>query len=340
MCGIAGLHKFGDEPITKGQVQSLLLAIERRGNDATGIAALTGSTLSWLKNDEPAQIFLKDKTNDKWIDEVLETNPDTVILHTRLATQGTPRKNINNHPMTNGTCAVVHNGMISNDDFLFKDLKLERSAETDSDIIRAIIDSEGLTKKAIRTLSRMSGSAAIAVVHREFPKHFLLARSGNPLIYAITKSGLMMWASEKQAIHKAQRSWEQRYGVWVMENRADMKWASMPDNTAYLFGPEGLLWHDSFNVAYSYTAPIYKVNERYYEKQKKWDDEKIEAVKEAVTQGKKADWVACPSCDWVGPIPDKYKDKKLSELVCPKDHNLGMVVEGKKTGTDGRPLFD
>jgi len=245
---------------------------------------------------------------------------------------------------------VVHNGIIHNDDHLFADLKLERSAETDSDIIRAIIDSEGLTKKAIRTLNRMSGSAAIAVVHREFPKHFLLARSGNPLIYAITKSGLMMWASEKQAIHKAQRQWEQRYGVWVMENRADLKWSSMPDNTAYLFGPEGLLWHDSFNVAYSYTAPIYKVNERYYEKQKKWDDEKIEAakefLKEGITQGKKPDWVKCPMCDWAGPIPEKLKNKKLTELLCPNNHNLGTpvvtvpIVDVKATGTDGRPLFD
>lgn len=323
MCGIAGARAFKDEPISKHIIQALLLAIEFRGTHATGIAVFgKDGSLDWRKNDEPAWKFLKDSENDKWIDAQLEKKPETVLLHTRLATQGSPRDNRNNHPMTVGTSAVVHNGMISNEDYLFGDLKLKREAETDSDIFRAILDSEGITKKAIRTMSRLNGSAAISAVHKDFPRKLLLARSGNPLVYCVSGSGLLMWASVKEALHHAQRQWTEELGIWVKTNRTDLKWATMPDNTAYIFGENGKEWHDEFKIAYHYTSPRYAAYDNYYEKNERWDRELQESYsKDSTKQAERAgdrspSWARCVKCAWFGEIPKELRHLDLWDLIC------------------------
>ena len=103
--------------------------------------------------------------------------PDTVqvLVHTRAATKGSPRQNVNNHPMYAGSAAVVHNGVISNDDELFKTLKLDRKAETDSDILRAIVDEHGITPEGIEVLGKVKGSAAIACLSPDFPNKMLIS---------------------------------------------------------------------------------------------------------------------------------------------------------------------
>lgn len=336
ICGLGGCRRFGDEPITRHHIEALLIALEHRGAHASGIgyATMEGEEhhVGWLKDDEPAWKFVNDKENQAWMDEMLAKNPYAVLVHTRAATQGSPRENKNNHPLTVGASVVVHNGMISNDDTLFKTMNLDRAAETDSDIIRAILDKHGITKEGIRQLNRMSGSAAISVVHKDFPNKLLLARSGNPLVYAITDSGLMFWASEKQAIHHAQRQWEEKYGIWVQSNRVDLKWCTMPDNTAYILGENGLEWHDAFKVAYSYTPPRYRVYDSYYEKNKAWDEQnkKIAAEKSYTQKGMNSPtWAACPECEWAGPIPEKLQKKNLWDLVCgsEKKHQLAPTPE-------------
>jgi predicted glutamine amidotransferase len=352
MCGIAGCRAFKDDPITKHHIQSLLLAIEFRGAHATGVAFSKDGEISVLKDDEPAWKFLKDSGNDKWIDSQLEKKPEIVLLHTRHATQGSPRKNENNHPMFSGLSAVCHNGMISNDDHMFDSLKLERKAETDSDIFRAIIDEEGLTPKAIRTMNRLSGSAAISAVHPKYPGKFLLARSGNPIVFCTTETGLMMWASVKEALHHAQRLWTERFGMWVRQNRTDLMWATMPDNSAYIFGPEGKEWHDEFKIAYSYTSPRYAVYDNYYEKNKRWDAELSLKQEKKVTQEKgdrSPTFARCVKCGWFGDIPKKLRHLELHELVCGnkqcKTPLAEEPIEGKMivtygTETDNRPAFD
>lgn len=349
MCGIAGVRAFKDEKITKHQIQALLLAIEHRGTHASGIVSFgKDGDLTWIKDDEPAWKFLKDPEVDKWIDAALEKNPETVLLHTRLATQGSPRDNKNNHPLTDGVSAVVHNGMISNDDHLFADMKLERKAETDSDIIRAILDRDGITKQGIRTLNRLSGSAAISVVHKDYPRKLLLARSGNPLVYCVSESGLLMWASVKEALHHAQRIWEERLGIWVRANRTDLMWATMPDNTAYIFGEKGKEWHDEFKVAYGYTSPRYAAYDNYYEKNKCWDEElagEAEADSKPPEKGDSSpDFARCLKCGWFGKIPKRLRHLSLWELICGNENCKALLADKPfvTTSVDGahQPMFD
>lgn len=316
MCGIAGVMKFGDEDISQAQINSLLLANEHRGNHATGIAIMNGEEIFVHKTPDPAWSFCKKEETLDFIGEHLSAATNVVLLHTRAATVGNPKIVKNNHPLTVGRAAIIHNGCISNDNFLFKDMKCERGAETDSDIIRAMVDVHGITPKAVNELSRMSGSAAIACVHPAYPGKLLLARSGNPIVYSITDSGLLMWASEKQALHHAQRMWEEHLGMWVCANRVNIKFATMPDNTAWIIGEKGKEWHGAFKVAYNFTPVTYRVNDTYAEKMKKWNEEvsRTQGVTYKRENGK--EYLQCPKCEQWSFIPFSLKDSALSELFC------------------------
>jgi predicted glutamine amidotransferase len=260
---------MGDEEITQDMVTQLLLDNERRGNNATGVAIQDYSgTINVLKDDEPAWNFVRSKKYKDLLEEHLPT-AQIVLGHTRQATKGSPRDPANNHPLFVDETAVVHNGMISNDDKLFEDMKLKRNGEVDSDILRAILDKHGMTRKGIEQLKRVSGSCAIAAISTKTPGKLLLGRCGSPLVIAST-NGLMIWSSEKQSIHCATRPVKMRWGFPFQPNRADLAFITMNDDQIYLIGPpkdndaeSSIEWHTDFQLSHYYRQPLYKPQESY-----------------------------------------------------------------------------
>jgi|SRR5882672_2564098 len=306
MCGIAGIKRMGNEPITVEEICILLCSLEHRGNHATGIAVENNGDIHVCKKDVPAWSFTASDEFKGFVGEHLNDGTNTVLLHTRAATKGAPYKNENNHPMYAGETAVVHNGGIRNDDFIFRNLSLKRSCETDSDIIRAILDKEGLTRKGVRELEKLDGSMAIAAVHPDAPEYVLLARSGNPLIIGTTNFKIY-WASEQQAIQKAVRPWTKRFGLWSRASSSgDIVYTAMPDNTAYLMGPEGLDWKQEVKICAQFHAPMYRMHESYFTKTSNWRAERRRQAGKTGEEPKnlsryaevdKAAWCAlCPSC--------------------------------------------
>ena len=295
MCGIAGVRRFGDTPITGEEIVLLLCLIEHRVLHASGIALENPDGLHVYKAAEPAWKFTKSKPFNDFLNEFLIPETRTAMLHTRWATKGSPEDNDNNHPMFDGETAAIHNGMISNDTWLFSSGKYERSCETDSDIIRAIVSEHGMNEKGIRELNKMTGSAAIAVLSTKYPDKFLLARSGSPCYYGVTDDqAKLYWASEPEAIIKASKPFKKVRGLWVQDTRANVAVGCMQDNTAWLFGPEGLELHHEFNTCRYYNKPDYsKGRENYHEKKKGWKNEQKRLAKkksdDVVTDRKEAD---------------------------------------------------
>jgi asparagine synthetase B (glutamine-hydrolysing) len=258
MCGIAGVRTYGKEPITAVELKILLNKLERRGTHATGIALLTAGRIHILKDAVPAWSFTAAKTTDAFLDEFLTPETTMALLHTRFATVGPPQNNDNNHPMFRGHSAVVHNGHINNHTQLFSSEKVERSCETDSDIIRGLIDKYGMTDKGLESLPKLSGSAAIAAFSEDDPETLLLARSGSPLTYGVsTVTYKLWWASELPAIQAAVKPFVNVHGLWARGPRPDVAYFTMPDNTAYLLGPKDHLTRRPFNSCTHYQQPDY-----------------------------------------------------------------------------------
>lgn len=325
MCGIGGFRRFGSAQIDADQIDILFCALQKRGTDASGIACVNeDGQLYVLRDDTPAYQFVNTPEYKKFIKEHLNPGTVSVIIHTRAATTGDPRVEQNNHPMFFDKTAVIHNGMIHNDDSLFTELKYTRHAETDSDILRAITDNEGLTKKAVRTISRCNGSVALAALTPEDPFKLLLVRSGSPLVLAEI-GDMLVFASEKQMIHKAVRPWETKFNVEFQRQRLDIGFHGVPDNSAYIFGKNGLEWHDKCQTCTYYTEPVRSVWYKSETRKKRWtaaDEDKSPKVQPVVGSGGSSDTVdnrfrhRCPSCKQFNRFELSHQNKQLYELGC------------------------
>lgn len=330
MCGIGGIVRWGKEPILEETIACLLAGNDHRGNDASGlvIQQVDGS-LNILKKDVPAWKLAALDEYDEFIEKYLKPDSTSVLVHARGASQGNPRIYENNHPMHAGKSAIIHNGSIKNDDTLFSSMKLDRKARTDSDIIRAIVDANGLTEKAIKELARMSGSGAIAGVHPEYPGKLLLLRSGNPLTTA-SNDNFFYFASEKNTLHKACRSFVQRGGMWFQAQRPNVDFGLVADHTAWVIGPRGVEVHKECRICTGqYIEPWRKTYEEYETRQEKWNRQMLEAkqtkyVEYTVQDGRKMKPAYCLDCkkEWLIPIAGDYKGFQCN----------------KKKGGCGKPL--
>lgn len=340
MCGIGGVRRYGETPITQEEIAILLCSLEARGNHATGIALHNPDGVHIIKNATPAWSFVGEKATKDFLDTFLTPETNMALLHTRFATVGNPMHIPNNHPMYLGKVAVVHNGGISNHTQLFSQLKTERSCETDSDIIRGILDTYGLTEQGIKQLGHMNGSAAIAACSADDPDTLLLARSGSPLVYGMSEDKLW-WASTVGAIQKAVRPWVMRHGLWGRKTATDIAYYTMPDHSAYLLTPDGIKYRGPFNVCQNYVAPTYAtVHTGYHYKMKGWKEEntrnqryragvtpvvetKPVAASPVVMEPKKVG--ICPGCgisNWIK-VGEAWAGRTCGASTC--KHSLGSL---------------
>ena len=200
MCGIVGYNG-------KNKAIDILLdglsRLEYRGYDSAGVAI----------RDKEIEIY-KSKGKLSNLKEKLEgkvLNGTCGIGHTRWATHGEPSEN-NAHPhvSNDGNVTLVHNGIIENYQELIQ--KLERHdykfySETDTEVLTNIIDyyykkyKMGPIDAINRTMVRVRGSYAIAVMFKDYPGELWVARKDSPMIIGEGKDGYYV-ASDVPAILK------------------------------------------------------------------------------------------------------------------------------------------
>jgi glucosamine--fructose-6-phosphate aminotransferase (isomerizing) len=198
MCGIAGY--VGGEACAALLVRALK-RLEYRGYDSAGVATIHDGGLHVRKDAGK-------------VDEVnrrlgLDSLPGTVgIAHTRWATHGAPTM-LNAHPHTDctGSIAIVHNGIIENFLPLKKELQELNhvfTSRTDSEVIAHLVEEflkrgERLEEAFRKTLLRLQGSYAVALISARHPNLLLAARRESPLIVGVG-GGFNMVASDITAL--------------------------------------------------------------------------------------------------------------------------------------------
>lgn len=331
MCGIGGVKRFGKDPITPYHITSLAIGLATRGLDATGVALADDEDIHVLKNDVPAWKFVGSKMFKHFLKNHLTKDTHTVLVHTRAASvgKGTPRKVYNNHPMFDGETAVIHNGFIHNDDEIFEALgKVKRYAETDSDVIRAIVATHGMGKKGIRELNKLNGSVASAIISKKEPRKLLLLRSGNPLVLGHLGE-LLFFSSEKKAIHQATRPYRKWRNFAFQMGRSNVEFSPFPIDSAQLIGEEGLEWHGIFNSVtsnYTNTSQRHWTHEGYASRQRIIESRTplVHDVNISLVTPKKVtlggDFIEClnPLCSVMMELKGKQKTMPKDELHCPR----------------------
>lgn len=286
MCGIGFIVRMGDSPIDKTQLDAMLIGLQRRGQDASGVALQRrDGEIHVYKTANAASRFVEMQSYKSFLSEKLDNEVVIALVHTRHMTTGHWSDNKNNHPLEGEHVVMVHNGMIANYRSLFEKLSLEPRCQTDSDIMRAILDKHQLDRAGVRELEKVQGSAAIAVLDRRKPGQLLIARSGNPIEVALTEH-FIFGASLMQPIFVANKSWRKKWGFYAHTNSSKLERVIMPTETAWLIdraptaGEPGVQWHQEFKLDSGWSGGVSCnwSDEHDLDWEKKWADGTYQAL--------------------------------------------------------------
>lgn len=205
MCCLFGFLDY-EHKLTRKQRSRLLTvlstACEERGTDATGIAYNADGRLHIFKRPLPAHLM--------WYRVPLEAT--AVMGHTRMTTQGSEKKNQNNHPFFGKAgdtrFALAHNGVLSNDRLLRKKKKLPVTRiETDSYVAVQLLERHGeLSFKSLQDMAdELEGTFTFTVLSDKDELYFVMGN--NPMcIYHFPALGIYVYASTEaillRAIHR------------------------------------------------------------------------------------------------------------------------------------------
>ena len=196
MCGIVGY--VGPRVATPLLIEGLK-RLEYRGYDSAGVAVMNGKG---IETRRAAGKIAR-------LEAALNASPVSGTLgiaHTRWATHGAPtEKNAHPHTSTDGTIAVVHNGIIENGTALRQRLETSGyvfTSDTDTEVLAHLIQemyTGNLEEAVIRALEHVEGTYGIAVVCSKEPDKIVAARKGSPLLIGLG-DGEYYVASDASAI--------------------------------------------------------------------------------------------------------------------------------------------
>ena len=189
MCGIVGYTGIRQAaPVLLDGLSKL----EYRGYDSSGIAVRSGSDDAEVVKAKGRLKILAEKT-----DNGKAAKGTCGIGHTRWATHGEPSEE-NAHPHISQEMDViaVHNGIIENyQELKNKLLKNGYSfySETDTEVAVKLIDyyykkyKVGPVDALAKTMVRIRGSYALAVMFKDYPEEIYVARKDSPMIIGIAE---------------------------------------------------------------------------------------------------------------------------------------------------------
>lgn len=202
MCCLFGLidyrhHLTGRK---KSRIISVLAsACEIRGTDATGIAYNVGGTQRIYKRPVPAHcMHIR-----------IPESAQVMMGHTRMTTQGSAKRNYNNHPFPGSAgkdvFALAHNGVLHNDEILRREFHLPRTKiQTDSYIAVQLIEQQNaLNFESLRHMAEnVEGSFTFTVLDRK--DRLYIVKGDNPLcLFHFPSLGMYLYASTEEILRRA-----------------------------------------------------------------------------------------------------------------------------------------
>ena len=214
MCAVFGFLDYKGKTsnaVLKKLIYYLSVSAEVRGTDATGIAYVRGGSMVTYKKPKPAhkvKLFFPRDTR-------------AVIGHTRFTTQGSEKRNCNNHPF-DGHCgteafALAHNGVLYNDRELRREQQLPPTPiETDTYVaVQLLEQGQQLDTENIKRMAELVEGSFVFTILRNDNTLFLV-KGNNPLtVYHFPTLGLYIYASTKsildntlQKVHMTEKACE------------------------------------------------------------------------------------------------------------------------------------
>ena len=244
MCGLFGFVRYGDKLKDLSELtNSLAEQAASRGTDATGIAFCNALGINIVKEGKSAY-----KLDLKHLDEIV-----SLIGHTRHSTQGSHKRNYNNHPFLgkcfNSDFALAHNGVLSNDRDLRRTNKLPTTKiETDSYIAVQLIESKRrLNFESIKYMAEQTkGSFAYSILDEK--NNVWLVKGDSPLsIIHFPKLKLYVYASTDEVLYKALVEYSPLLDAL---KKSEFETIDISEGDIFKIRPDGVVQRDTFEYSY------------------------------------------------------------------------------------------
>lgn len=185
MCGIFGV--VSSSPVIEGELNVLVKHSQQRGRDSSGLVTHVDDAYHVYRADYPITRLLK---------EVRPQVSHLVLGHSRLITNGLA----DNQPVVRDGVAVLHNGIVVNDEAIWAEIGKTRAQQIDTEVIAAIaavhLEAGGeLAQLPARILGLCRGVVACALILPKLGKLCLFSNNGS--LYIGKKAQTTFFASEK-----------------------------------------------------------------------------------------------------------------------------------------------
>lgn len=185
MCGIFGV--ISTSPVLKEDLGVLVKHAQQRGRDSSGLVTLYKSRY---------QIYRADYPITRLLNEVPLKTSNLVLGHSRLITNGLG----DNQPVVRDGIAVLHNGIVVNDEAIWPQIGKERKLQVDTEVIAGIASAYLDSGKDLKNLpdyilGLCRGVVACALILPKLGKLCLFSNNGS--LYVGRKGGATMFASER-----------------------------------------------------------------------------------------------------------------------------------------------
>lgn len=214
MCGIFGVVATGDErPRRAADLLAQLFELsESRGKEAAGLAGVHGGDIRVLKSPVPTSQLMRSRAFTSYVRDVVGSAKHprdrvAVVGHSRLVTNGSQTEHANNQPVCAGELVGVHNGIIVNDEALWRAYpQLRRDAEVDTEVLLRLIrhhaaDAGSFVGGVRRAFAEIYGVANVALFASELDQ--LTVATNNGSIYYAHGDGVFVFASEEYILRTA-----------------------------------------------------------------------------------------------------------------------------------------
>jgi len=190
MCGIFG--QISKKSTDYSNVVKLAKHSAQRGRDSSGLI---------YYEDNNYKIHRADYDIKKLLKKIKPKKSKIVLGHSRLITNGLG----DNQPVVRDNIAVIHNGIITNENEVWKKLNVKKKHEIDSEIIVAIAEeylknSEDIEQLPNKTVSLCEGVIACALLIPKLGKLLLFSNNGS--LYTGLNDQKIYFASESYILNK------------------------------------------------------------------------------------------------------------------------------------------
>ena len=184
MCGIFGV--VSSSSVLADGLNVLVKHAQQRGRDSSGLVTFLNGAFQIYRADYPITRLLK---------EVRPQASHLVLGHSRLITNGLG----DNQPVVREGVAVLHNGIVVNDEAIWPEIGKTRALQIDTEIIAGIaaahLESGGaLEQLPARILGLCRGVVACALILPRLGKLCLFSNNGS--LYVGRKGATTFFASE------------------------------------------------------------------------------------------------------------------------------------------------